>query len=106
MASLSPRTLFKHCSELTTTCLIAMCKCELFSAGNIKTIVIAAISIRIEFKEAAMARQGCAFSETEIDKIIDLLSRDDMSIAEIAARMQCSRSAVAGINRKFQVRFY
>jgi predicted DNA-binding protein YlxM (UPF0122 family) len=53
-----------------------------------------------------MAKQGCALTNQEIQRIITLLSSTDMSIPEIAQRMGCSRSAIASINRKFQVRDY
>ena len=52
-----------------------------------------------------MARQGCAFSEQEIQNAVRLL-RTDMTVGQIAARMSCSRSAVLAINRKFNVRSY
>jgi predicted DNA-binding protein YlxM (UPF0122 family) len=35
-----------------------------------------------------------------------LLRESDMTLPEIADRMNCSRSAVASINRKFQIRVY
>jgi hypothetical protein len=35
-----------------------------------------------------------------------LLRESELSLPEIADRMRCSRSAVASINRKFQVRVY
>ena len=53
-----------------------------------------------------MARQGCVFQESEIRRIVSLLASTDMSIPEIAERLNCSRSAVVAINRKFQVRDY
>jgi hypothetical protein len=53
-----------------------------------------------------MAVQGQYFSEEEIRRIVSLLSQTAMTIPEIAARMRCSRSAVAGINRKRKVRKY
>jgi hypothetical protein len=53
-----------------------------------------------------MANQGRYFSEEEIRRIVLLLSQTEMTIAEIAARMQCSRSAVNAINRKRKVRTY
>jgi IS30 family transposase len=53
-----------------------------------------------------MARQGFAFTETEVQKIISLLSKTDMSIAEIAERMGCGRSSIVSINRRHQVRDY
>jgi hypothetical protein len=53
-----------------------------------------------------MARQGKSFTNEEVQRIINLLSLTDMTIPEIAARMHCSRSGVATINRKFRVREY
>ena len=50
--------------------------------------------------------QGKYFSEGELNRIIILLRDSDMSLPEIADRMNCSRSAVAAINRKFQIRLY
>ena len=53
-----------------------------------------------------MAKQGRALTEEAIGKIVTLLQSTDMTISEIAQRMGCSRSAIASINRKFQVRDY
>ena len=53
-----------------------------------------------------MRSQGKYFSEHELNRIITLLRDSDMTLPEIASRMRCSRSAVAAINRKFQIRFY
>ena len=53
-----------------------------------------------------MARQGKVFTEEQVERILSLLSATDMTIAEIAERMQCSRSAVAAINRKHRIREY
>jgi hypothetical protein len=53
-----------------------------------------------------MARQGRFFSEYEIRTILGLLRTTDMSIPSIAQRMQCSTSAIAAINRKYQIREY
>jgi transcriptional regulator len=50
--------------------------------------------------------QGKYFSKDEVDRIVMLLRESDMTLREIADRMRCSRSAVAAINRKFQVRVY
>jgi len=50
--------------------------------------------------------QGKYFSEHELNRIVMLLYDSDMSLTEIANRMECSRSAVASINRKFQIRVY
>jgi hypothetical protein len=53
-----------------------------------------------------MAIQGQYFTDQEIRRIVVLLSETDMTIPEIAARMQCSRSAVTAINRKWKIRVY
>ena len=50
--------------------------------------------------------QGKYFSEDELNRIVMLLRDSDMSLREVADRMRCSRSAVAAINRKFQIRIY
>jgi ribosomal protein S13 len=50
--------------------------------------------------------QGKSFSEEELHRIVALLRDSELSLPEIAHRMRCSRSAVASINRKFQVRMY
>jgi DNA-binding MurR/RpiR family transcriptional regulator len=53
-----------------------------------------------------MAVQGKAFSETELQRIVYLLRTTEMTISDIAQRMGCSRSAIASINRRFQIREY
>jgi hypothetical protein len=50
--------------------------------------------------------QGRHFKQDEVKKIVWLLRETEMTLPEIAMRMRCSRSAVAAINRKFQVREY
>ena len=50
--------------------------------------------------------QGRAANGKMVRRICSLLERTDMTIADIAARMGCSRSCVASINRRFQVRDY
>jgi transcriptional regulator len=50
--------------------------------------------------------QGKYFSESELKRIVMLLRESDMTLPEIADRMRCSRSAVAAVNRRFQVRLY
>jgi hypothetical protein len=50
--------------------------------------------------------QGKYFRPDEIRRIVLLLMETDLSLQEIAARMCCSRSAVAALNRKFQIRRY
>jgi hypothetical protein len=53
-----------------------------------------------------MSGQGRYLSDLEIKSMIYLLSRTDMSIAQIAKRMNCSKSAILSINRRFGVRNY
>ena len=53
-----------------------------------------------------MALQGRAFTEDEIQRIASLLANTEMTVAEIATRMGCSRSAILTINRKRQIRTY
>jgi len=53
-----------------------------------------------------MANQGNALTSKEIRRIVHLLSQTDMTIRDIAERMGCSRSAIASINRRFEVRVY
>src|SRR5436190_14846377 len=50
--------------------------------------------------------QGKYFSKDELNRIVMLLRESDLTLPEIADRMRCSRSAVAAINRRFQVRLY
>ena len=50
--------------------------------------------------------QGKYFSEGELSRITFLLRETEMSLPDIASRMRCSRSAVAAVNRKFQIRVY
>jgi len=51
-------------------------------------------------------RQGQLFTEEQRRTIARLLSTTELTTAEIAQRMQCSRSAVASINRHYQIRDY
>jgi hypothetical protein len=51
-------------------------------------------------------RQGQVLREAEILKIVRLLRSTDLTLTEIATRMLCSRSYVAGINRRYGVRIY
>jgi predicted phage tail protein len=58
-------------------------------------------------KEGQMPRrQGRHLSTETIEKIKELLSATDLSIAGIAERIDCSKSAVASINRKYRIRAY
>ena len=53
-----------------------------------------------------MARQGWSLTETEIRRIVYLLSETDLAAAAIAERMGCSKSAIISVNRRFQIRDY
>jgi transcriptional regulator len=50
--------------------------------------------------------QGRYFTDKQIERIVLLLRETEMTLPEIATRMNCSRSAIAAINQKFQVRDY
>jgi hypothetical protein len=50
--------------------------------------------------------KGKYFSEQELNRIVTLLRDSDMTLRDVAERMRCSRSAIAAINRKFQIRSY
>jgi hypothetical protein len=41
-----------------------------------------------------------------VQRIVDLLATTEMTAAEIAERMSCSKNTVISINRRFQVRDY
>jgi len=45
-------------------------------------------------------------AQTSVQRIVHLLVSTEMTVAEIAERMMCSKSVVVAINRKFQVREY
>src|SRR5439155_23945758 len=53
-----------------------------------------------------MARQGNRLSETEVRRIISLLSETDLAVGDIAERMACSKTAVVSINRRYRIRDY
>lgn len=50
--------------------------------------------------------QGRRFSEARIAVIRNLLAKTDMTVTEIALRMDCTRGAVSAINRRFGIRQY
>jgi len=50
--------------------------------------------------------QGRPFSAVEVDRIKILLSSTDLTLEEIATRMDCAKSSVVAINRNFQIRHY
>ena len=53
-----------------------------------------------------MAKQGLYLTDNQKRIIIRLLAETDMSLADIASRTRCSRSAIAALNRKTGVRLY
>jgi predicted DNA-binding protein YlxM (UPF0122 family) len=53
-----------------------------------------------------VGRQGRHFSQKQIKKITRLLAKTDLSMAEIANRMDCTTSAVSTVNRKYGIRIY
>ena len=53
-----------------------------------------------------MAGQGHSMAQESVQRIVHLLAETEMSVAEIAERMGCSRNTVVAINRRFQVREY
>jgi hypothetical protein len=61
---------------------------------------------RFTHSEETMAGRGNALHECQIRTVISLLATTDMTIAEIAQRMGCSRKTIVGVNRRFQVRQY
>jgi hypothetical protein len=50
--------------------------------------------------------QGRPFSPEEIDRIKFLLSSTELTLEEIAIRMECAKSSVVAINQNFQIRQY
>jgi hypothetical protein len=53
-----------------------------------------------------MPRSGIHLSARTIEKVKALLLTTDLSMAEIAKRIDCSKSAVASINNKYRIRIY
>jgi hypothetical protein len=53
-----------------------------------------------------MRTKGRHLGEEEIQRVISLLKETDLSLAQIATRMQCSRGVIATINHKYSVRDY
>jgi len=50
--------------------------------------------------------QGRYFSDQEINRIKHLLSSTDLSLQDIAIRMDCAKSSIVTINQNFQIREY
>jgi hypothetical protein len=42
----------------------------------------------------------------ELERIVSLLRHSELTLSEIAARMRRSRTTIAALNRKFQIREY
>jgi hypothetical protein len=53
-----------------------------------------------------MAVQGRSLDDFQVHRIVSLLARTEMSLADIAQRMGCSHAVVASINRRYEVREY
>ena len=51
-------------------------------------------------------RQGCPLSDGDIRKIVELLNNTDLAMVEIAMAKGCTRSTVAKINQRYNVRDY
>jgi hypothetical protein len=50
--------------------------------------------------------QNPRVDQQELKKIMELLRSSDLSIAQIAERMQRTRGTIAAINRKYRIRDY
>ena len=53
-----------------------------------------------------MRRQGLYLVPQEVDRIKFLLDATDLSIQDIAIRMDCAKTTIVKLNRKFQIREY
>jgi hypothetical protein len=53
-----------------------------------------------------VAGKGCFFSKQQLQRIVQLLASTDMSVAEIAERMSCSKSGIVAVNRRYEIRHY
>ncbi|PYS41321.1 MAG: hypothetical protein DMG14_07630 [Acidobacteria bacterium] len=51
-------------------------------------------------------KQGRSFSAEEIERVKYLLSSTELTLQQIAIRMDCSKSSVAIINQNFRIRQY
>jgi hypothetical protein len=76
------------------------------SNGSMKRKMRSSIYVPNKAGGQMIRSQGKYFSKDELNRIVMLLRDSDMTLPEIADRMRCSRSAVAAINRKFQIRLY
>ena len=74
--------------------------------GSMKRKLRLSIYVQNKAGGQMIRSQGKYFSKDELNRIVMLLRESDMTLPEIADRMRCSRSAVAAINRKFQIRLY
>ena len=53
-----------------------------------------------------MGIQGKVLSESNIRRIVELLTSTDMTIPKIAEKMNCSRSAVVSVKRDYEIKVY
>ncbi len=54
-----------------------------------------------------MARESLRFlSENEINRIRQLLAATELSFQDIADRMDCAKSTIISINRRYSIRSY
>jgi hypothetical protein len=51
-----------------------------------------------------MGKQGSVLSEQKVQKIVAFLCSTDMTMAQIAARVNCTKSVVIAVNRRYRVR--
>ena len=58
------------------------------------------------FKEPTMAVQGHSLDDFQVHRIVSLLARTEMSVAEISQRMGCTPAEVSAVNRRYEVRDY
>jgi hypothetical protein len=79
---------------------------EVMDAAKASTPAFRSHRVLTDENIAMNRSKGKYFGNEEVEKILRLLSRTDMSLMEIALRMQCSHSAIAGINRRHGVRDY
>jgi hypothetical protein len=74
--------------------------------ANEQTFFIQGVLASAREEKGSMAGKGHCMALEDVQRIIYLLDSTEMTVAEIAERMSCSRSVVVTINRRFQVREY
>jgi hypothetical protein len=50
--------------------------------------------------------QGKILSAYDVSKIKQLLADTELSLQQIGARMECAKSTIVAINRRYGIRFY